>query len=80
MATKIKRNINIAGTNQYYVQKCALHKDFAVLFDNMDRLKYWSRRITEKCIVNVNNNNNFSWNITIDALCAHHNSLTGRYP
>ena len=35
-------------------------KDFAVLFDNMDRLKYWSRRITEKCIVNVNNNNNFS--------------------
>ena len=35
-------------------------KDFAALFNNMDRLKYWSRRITEKFIVNVNDNNNSS--------------------
>ena len=27
-------------------------KDFAALFNNMDRLKYWSRRITEKCFIN----------------------------
>ena len=27
-------------------------KDFAALFNNMDRLKYWSRRITENCFIN----------------------------
>ena len=42
-------------------------KDFAVLVSNMDKLKCCSRRITEKYFVNVNNNN-FSWNTTIDVM------------